>query len=158
MKTIAGAPNQPVRRDFPPPQAGVDAVDLTAIPAELLVATQDDTVIHRFGWNRLVAQRSNSDAIRLDKGDIIMFHGDFLHAPAGYDINNICAHCYLDTPFYLRGHEGSDRQLVPVTDDMSAVDDMFCYVHNCHFVATGTDPLRKHIHRFHSFFFARPRA
>ncbi|KAG7380850.1 hypothetical protein PHYPSEUDO_006743 [Phytophthora pseudosyringae] len=61
VKTIAGAPNQPVRCDFPPPQAGVDAVDLTAIPAELLVATQDDTVIHWFGWNRLVALPSYSE-------------------------------------------------------------------------------------------------
>jgi hypothetical protein len=158
VKTIAGAPNQPVRRDFPPPQAGVDAMDLTAIPAELLVATQDDTGIHGFGWNRLVAVRSKADAIHLYKGDIILFRGDFVHAPAGYDINNICAHCYLDTPFYQRGHEGSDRRLVPVIDDISAVDDLFCYVHNYHFVATGTNSLRKHLNRFHSFFFARPRA
>ncbi|KAL3656482.1 hypothetical protein V7S43_018629 [Phytophthora oleae] len=154
VKTIAGAPNQSVRRDFPPPQAGTDAVDLAAIPAELLVATQDDTVIHEFGWNRLVALRSNSDAIRLDKGDIIMFRGDFMHALAGFDINNICAHCYLDTLFYL---EGSDRKLAPVIDDMSAIDDLFCYIYNCHFVASGTNSLRKHLNRFHNFFFARPR-
>ncbi|KAG7388067.1 hypothetical protein PHYPSEUDO_013186 [Phytophthora pseudosyringae] len=61
--------------------------------------TNDDTVIHGFGWNRLVALRSNSDDIRLNKGDAITFRGDFVHAPVGYDINNISAHCYPDTPF-----------------------------------------------------------
>ncbi|ETP10872.1 hypothetical protein F441_13571, partial [Phytophthora nicotianae CJ01A1] len=51
VKTIAGDSNQPVRHDFPPPLAGVGAVDLAALPAELLLATQDDTAIYGFGYD-----------------------------------------------------------------------------------------------------------
>ncbi|ETL87867.1 hypothetical protein L917_13016, partial [Phytophthora nicotianae] len=51
VKTIAGDSNQPVRHDFPPPLAGVGAVDLAALPAELLLATQDDTAIFGFGYD-----------------------------------------------------------------------------------------------------------
>ncbi|KAL3669149.1 hypothetical protein V7S43_005533 [Phytophthora oleae] len=55
LKTHAGAPDQPVRRDFPPPLPDMNTADVQGVPGVLLLVTKDDTVIYGYGWNRLVA-------------------------------------------------------------------------------------------------------
>jgi hypothetical protein len=157
LRTAAGARDSPVRRDFAPPEADIHAADLNALPGLLLVATQDDTVLYGYGWNSMVAFRTNAQTIVLNKGDMMLMRGDYMYSPAGYDTNNLVLHGYLDTEFYLREYEGTEPQLVAVIDDTSDVDDLFCYVPNCPFVASGATSLRKHLRRFHGFAFGRPR-
>jgi hypothetical protein len=103
LRTFAGATDSPVRRDYPPPN--VHAAELGALPGVLLVATQDDTILYGYGWNRLVALRSNThthkEMIRLNKVEMIMRRGDFIYATAGSESNNLVLHAYLDTPQYL---------------------------------------------------------
>jgi hypothetical protein len=158
LRTLAGALDQPVWRDFQAVIAGDGTANLSSLPVSLLVATQNDTVIYGYGWNRIVALRSNAELLLLHKGGMIMMQGDFMYAPAGYTTNNLCVHGYLDTPFYQRDVDQDQPQAVALIDDMSAIDDLFCYVFNCPFIGSGTTSLRKHLHRFHGFFFRRPRA
>jgi len=143
LRTMAGAADQPIRRDFPPPGADNHAANLATVPGLLLVATQDDTVMYGFGWNRRVALRSNREMIH--------------HGNAGYETNNLLVQAYLDTPFYHRNIETDQPEVVALIDDVSAADDLFCYAYNCPFVASGRNSLRRHLHRFHSFYFNRPR-
>jgi len=89
---------------------------------------------------------------------MIMRRGYFIYATAGYESNNLVLHAYLDTPQYLWEVEGTEPHLVAVVDDIFVPDDNpFCYVYNFPFVATSTTSLRKHMSRFHSFFFGIPR-
>jgi hypothetical protein len=158
LRTIAGAVDSPVRRDFPPPLPDIHAAELSSVPGELLIETQYNTILYGYGWNHLVALRSNLQIIRLNKGDMILLRGDFIYATAGYETNNLIVHAYLDTPNYQRDEEGSDPHLVAVVDDVTVADESpFCYVHNCPFVASGVTSLRRHFNRYHSFFFGQPR-
>jgi hypothetical protein len=58
LRTFAGAAESSVRRDFSPPLPDVHTAELSALPAVLLFATQDDTILYGYGWNRLVATRN----------------------------------------------------------------------------------------------------
>jgi hypothetical protein len=127
LRTMAGAADQPIRRDFPPPGADNHAANLATVPGLLLVATQDDTVMYGFGWNRRVALRSNREMIHLNAGDLMMFRGDFMYGNAGYETNNLLVQAYLDTPFYHRIIETDQPEVVALIDDVSAADDLFCY-------------------------------
>ncbi|KAF1779728.1 hypothetical protein GQ600_26444 [Phytophthora cactorum] len=54
-----------------------------------------------------LAERANCDAlrreaIRLNKGDILMFRGDFIYPTVGYSSPNVCLHAYLGVPGYER--------------------------------------------------------
>jgi hypothetical protein len=158
LRTAAGSRDSPIRRDFPVVEADIHAADLNAAPGVLLVATQDDTVLYGYGWNHLVAFRSNAETIVLNKGDMMLFRGDYIYSPAGNQTNSFLLHGYLDTPYYLREFEGEDANLVAVIEDRAVIDDLFCYVYDCPFVASGVNSLRKHLRRYHSFVFGRPRA
>ncbi|KAL3667535.1 hypothetical protein V7S43_007090 [Phytophthora oleae] len=156
LKTHAGALDQPVRRDFPPPLPDMNAADVQGVLGVLLLATKDDTVIYGYGWNRLVALHSNVETIRLNKGDMFLFRGDFIYSPAGYLTSNLFVHGFLDSPFYPRNIGINEPLLVAVIDDQSIFDDLFCFVHNCDFVATGAMSLRRHLNRCCSFVFGGP--
>ncbi|KAG2876891.1 hypothetical protein PC114_g23943 [Phytophthora cactorum] len=47
--------------------------------------------------------------------------------------------------------------MVSFVDDTPEVDDFICFVWSCPFRATDPDTLRKHLNRYHRFFFNRSR-
>ncbi|KAG7388863.1 hypothetical protein PHYPSEUDO_011697 [Phytophthora pseudosyringae] len=101
LRTAAGSRDSPVRRDFAPSEADIHAADLNALPGLLLVATQADTVLYGYGWNSMVAFRSNMHTIVLNKGDMMLMRGDYMYSPAGCNSNHLILHGYLDTELYL---------------------------------------------------------
>ncbi|KAE9265245.1 hypothetical protein PR003_g32520 [Phytophthora rubi] len=103
--TPTGTEDQPPRREFLTVPLGADIMNTTALPGSIVVATNDDTCYYACGWNERFALRSNRKLLELSKGDVVLFRGDFILAPVGYDTNNICLHAYLDSPFYERPHD-----------------------------------------------------
>ncbi|KAE8966334.1 hypothetical protein PR001_g28342 [Phytophthora rubi] len=149
-KTPADTEDQPPRREFLTVPLGADIMDTSALPGSIVVATNDDTCFYAYGWNERLALRSTRRLLELNKGDIVLFRGDFILAPVGYDSNNICLHAYLDSPFYDRSDDHCPT-VVPEIDDTRGIDDPFCIVRNCTFKATPLS-LRR-LNRYHGIRF-----
>ncbi|KAG3006767.1 hypothetical protein PC121_g16112 [Phytophthora cactorum] len=115
-----------------------------------MIVLQDNTSIYGFGWNAEIALRSEREEIRLNKGDIVMFRGDFIYSPVGYSSPNVCLQAYLDMPGYERD-ELHQPQLVPCINNDKSMrdDDRFCFAWRCEYVGTGAHCVRKHLNRFH---------
>ncbi|KAE8882129.1 hypothetical protein PF005_g27786 [Phytophthora fragariae] len=152
-KTPAGTEDQPPRREFLTVPLGADIMDTSALPGSIVVATNDDTCIYAYGWNERLALRSNRKLLELSKGDIVLFRGDFILAPVGYDTNNICLHAYLDSPFYDRPDDHRPTVVTEI-DDTRGIDDPSCIVWNCTFKGTPLS-LRRHLNRYHGIRFQR---
>jgi hypothetical protein len=77
-----------------------------------LVALEDDTVLHVWPGShkfvrqllvnpsdeRLTRKMDGRKSLTLNKGDVVMFRSDLVHAGAAYNSNNTRLHCYLDAP------------------------------------------------------------
>jgi hypothetical protein len=156
LKTVAGAADQQIRRVFLP-VLGEDATNVHSVPGSIFVATQDHTCFYGFGWNKHVALRSNRVVIELNKGDLLMNRGDFIFGGVGYDTNNVVIHGYLDMPMFERPLYNIPT-LIPLMDDTRVQLDPFCFVWGCPFVGSDDNSLRKHLNRYHNFFFRRIQA
>ncbi|KAG6972159.1 hypothetical protein JG688_00004117 [Phytophthora aleatoria] len=154
LKTVAGSKDQPVRRDFPPSSDTSKLTNPCSVPGSIVIVLQDNTSISGFGWNAQIAMRSEREAIRLNKGDILMFRGDFIYPAVGYSRPNVCLHAYLGVPGYERD-EFHQPQLVPyINNDVYICkqdDDRFCFAWRCEYVRTGAHCVRKHLNQFHGF-------
>ncbi|GMF31939.1 unnamed protein product [Phytophthora lilii] len=126
---------------------------LVPTPSKPAVATEDDAVFYGFGWIHQVAMRSNRVTIEMNKGDILLYRGDFIIAPVAYTTNNVCIHAYLDTPF---SHRDQDHHLQVVQEVINNhfVDDDFCFVYNCTFYGRHV-AIRRHMNRYHGIRFQR---
>jgi hypothetical protein len=156
LKSYAGAPDQPIHRNFASTTSSLDPLDATALPGSLLLATQDDTMIYGFGWNHQVAFQSEKNSIQLHKGGMILFRGDFIHARAGYDWNNLCVHTLLPS---TSEHSPVSGQLIPLYMDKPRVDplDCRCYVWGCRYQGPTKRDLSKHLCSHHNFMTRSPR-
>ncbi|EGZ17874.1 hypothetical protein PHYSODRAFT_503775 [Phytophthora sojae] len=149
-KTSSGSSDQPPRREFSSLPGSTETLNVCSLPGTFLLALQDHTYVTGFGWNNQVALQSSQRLIELNKGDVLMHSGDFVFARAGSATNNICLHGYLDTPLYPRPAY-QDPEIVPFINDTSVgVDDVFW---NCTFKARDPQVLRKHLNRYHNFYF-----
>lgn len=137
-----------MQRKLPPATSRQDYLDVCSVPGSLFMAIQDNMCFYGYRWNNQVAMQSNRKLIKLNKGDLIIFRGDYMFGRIGYRAN----HAYLDTPLY-------DRPVYqpPVTvalmDGTRWVDDLFRFMWNCPYKGTGEHSLRKHLNRFHGMFF-----
>jgi hypothetical protein len=156
LKTAGGAPDQLARRTFLPVPPGPEALNVSAIPASLFIATQDGTYFYGYGWNNHVALKSSQQLIELNKGDIVIFRGDYMYAGAGGEANNVLVHTYLDTPHFAR-LQYQPPEIMEVLDDTRDVDEVFCFVWKCPFIAGTKCSLHKHLNRYHGFHFNHPR-
>ncbi|KAE9334557.1 hypothetical protein PR003_g13464 [Phytophthora rubi] len=150
LKSYAGAPDEPIHRNFNLSRSSTNPMDAAALPGSLLLATQDDTLIYGFGWNHQVAFESNKTEIHLRKGDLLIFRGDFIHARAGYSWNNLCIHAFLGrAPTCFR----APGPLIPQYDDKPQVNanDIRCYVWHCGFEGRSKRSLSNHISGHHNF-------
>ena len=142
---------------------------LANMPGGLLLALQPDTKLYTYGgWNRTVADEREEKRIDLDVGDVLLFRGDFVHAGADYDEDNIRIHCYIDVPTYKRpndttrpvryirkdgtyvDHEGKETKLFDPEDDYK------CGFPDCNYFASRgpsqkqrRNTLQKHRQRLH---------
>lgn len=152
VKTRCGAQDQLVRREYAPVRSGRAALDVCSLPGSVLIALEDNTFLYGYGWNHHVAMQSKRNLIRLNKGDLILFRGDFIFSLVGYQRNNVCVHGILDTPRYTR-QVTHLPEFVAVEDDTRPADERSCFVWNCPFRSSGADSLRKHLNRYHGMFF-----
>ena len=106
--SIISAPGnirQPVHMDFPPD----DVVDLENQKKPLLcvLALEDGTTNH--GWipskpilTGAISFPIKPQKITLNRGDLLIFTGDFIHAGSEYFIRNIRLHCYFPVHGFKR--------------------------------------------------------
>ncbi|KAL3665165.1 hypothetical protein V7S43_009794 [Phytophthora oleae] len=116
LKSLPGGPAQAPHRDFPVNMGDAfDFWDYTQLPGSMMLAVQDDTILHGYGgWNRIAADLKEHVLIRLNRGDVIMFRGEFIHAGAGYDTTNIRIHCFLEPPAFQ--HAPNTTTIVALLD------------------------------------------
>jgi hypothetical protein len=152
MRTAPGADDQLVHRDFTLVVPGADCANACSVPGSVLIATQDNTFLYGYGWNNQLAMQSYRQIIRLNKGDLMLLRGDFMHSRVGCQSNHVCNHGYLDTPLYARP-QGHNPEMVSVMNDNRLVDSLFCFVWQCPFKGSGENALRKHLNPFHGMFF-----
>ncbi|KAG1691048.1 hypothetical protein DVH05_027330 [Phytophthora capsici] len=148
IKTLAGSKPQPARREFNSTLSQADLMDACAIPGSAMIATQDNTFFYVFGWNHKVALKSNRVLVELSKGDMMLFRGDLVYKPVGYERKNICVHGYMEPTDYIRDH-GHHPRVLNVVDDDNITQDPFCFLWRCQFRGTSLASVRKHINRFH---------
>ncbi|KAF1778688.1 hypothetical protein GQ600_9259 [Phytophthora cactorum] len=152
LKTVSGAKDQLVRRDFEPVPSAKERLNVCSVPGSLYIALQDNTYFYGYGWNNAVAMRFYRELSQLNKGDLIMLRGDFMYARVAYRANHACAHAYIDTSLFLRPtYQPPD--IVALIDDIRLMDDLFCFVWNCPLNGLNMTSLRRHLNRFHGMFF-----
>lgn len=86
----------------------INGQDKYIIPLLVLSSLMNNTYIHI--WDKSIeimngsynGEPIKSNKILLDKGDILIFRSDIIHAGSEYEIENIRLHCYLDSPFIDR--------------------------------------------------------
>ena len=86
----------------------INGIDKNKIPLLVLTSLMDNTYIHI--WNNSIELMNGSyigspiksNKILLNKGDILIFRSDIIHAGSEYDKENIRLHCYLDSPYLDR--------------------------------------------------------
>lgn len=114
-----GCKNQAAHTDYSP---SPDMTDESKIPINVLIALEDGTLInvwpgsHGLICNDLIDQDGLSDwdkmgtgynqyrpikmqTLSLNKGDLLLFRGDLVHAGASYEKANCRLHCYLDAGY-----------------------------------------------------------
>ncbi|GMF15868.1 unnamed protein product [Phytophthora lilii] len=129
LKTVAGAPNQLVRRQFPSDPLGEEKIKPMSVPGSLFIATQDNTYIYGYGWSHNVAMVSDRQLITLNKGDLVLLRGDFIHTRGGSRSNNVCVHAFVNNALYERPLY-QPPEFVTLVDDTRWIEEHFCFVWN----------------------------
>ncbi|KAL3671885.1 hypothetical protein V7S43_002553 [Phytophthora oleae] len=81
----------------------------------MMLAVQDDTIIYGYGgWNRIATDLDEHFLIRLNRGDALIFRGEFIHAGSGYDTTHIQIHCFLEPPAFQ--HAANTTAIVAILD------------------------------------------
>jgi hypothetical protein len=151
LKTFAGAEDQHLRRNFAPVNTE-DSPNVCSVLGSVFLAIQDNTYFYGYGWNCVAATKSQRKLVELNKGDLLLCRGDFVYAGVGYPTNNVLVRGYIDMPTYQR-NTYEPPIIVPEFDDTRPDPDPFCFVWRCPFASTDNNSLRKHLHRFHRFYF-----
>lgn len=95
----AGCSNQLAHSDYIPSKE----LEIYQTPLNAIIALESNTKLHI--WNKsinivtekyLPVKPINRTILYLNKGDILLFRGDLIHAGSDYDIDNIRLHLYLD--------------------------------------------------------------
>lgn len=74
----------------------LDNLNVEDYPYGMIVALDDNT---RF---IVYPDKNTKKYLRLNRGDILIFRGDLLHAGSEYYVQNIRLHAYIDVPKYKR--------------------------------------------------------
>ncbi|KAG3150749.1 hypothetical protein PC128_g23103 [Phytophthora cactorum] len=88
-------------------------------------------------------------------GDVLVYRGDLIFGPVGYETNNVFLHAYLESliPACPQPHYPI---LVPTADNNAVIEDPFCFVWNYTFTDKGAMAMRRHLNKLHRFRFQHP--
>ncbi|ETN04744.1 hypothetical protein PPTG_14532 [Phytophthora nicotianae INRA-310] len=96
LKSLPGGDRQGPHKDFPAFETTKALLTKRRIEASVIVALMPRTRFivfpRRFGS---VVDRDDAKELILDKGDILIFRGDLVHAGAAFDEENVRLHCYV---------------------------------------------------------------
>lgn len=96
LKSISGCSSQKPHTDYDPISIDKISNDEKKCPLLVLVSLMPETYLDI--WNI----DGNHQKLTLDKGDILIFRADIIHAGSSYINDNIRIHSYLDSPFVKR--------------------------------------------------------
>jgi hypothetical protein len=75
------------------------------IPLAMIIALENNTCLNVWSGSISIGKKRKRDSelidktiIKLDKGDILIFRADLIHAGSAYNIENIRLHAFLDNP------------------------------------------------------------
>lgn len=118
-----GCRDQAAHTDYVP---DIEFIHDEKVPINILVCLQDGTKLNAWPgsqglnvcdltlpngqtvWEHLIEDNTSCpeqihrQVVQLEKGDVLLFRGDFVHAGAGYDTDNYRLHCYMDSPHVKR--------------------------------------------------------
>ncbi|EGZ10185.1 hypothetical protein PHYSODRAFT_338862 [Phytophthora sojae] len=115
LKSYAGGPMQVPHRDFKVNAADqFDFWNYHQVPGSTLLALQNGTRFRGFAWNHIGADLSEETMIELNRGDVLVFRGEFIYSGAAYDRMNIRIRCYLVPPEYH--HNPNTTEILAVLD------------------------------------------
>lgn len=89
-----GSKRQQPHHDYEPSDRLSNCPD-SKIPLAVLYALMDGTTLN-------VWLDGKEQIAKLNKGDILIFRGDFTHAGSAYEEENVRMHCYLDSSYVPR--------------------------------------------------------
>lgn len=96
LKSISGCSSQKPHTDYDPISINEISNDEKNCPLLVLVSLMPETYLDIWDIDR------KHKKITLDKGDILIFRADMIHAGSSYVNENIRIHSYLDSPFVKR--------------------------------------------------------
>jgi len=115
LKSKKGCQKQAAHSDYVPDKTFKKAMEMSSkdiIPLLILISLEPETYI--YVWNKSInlitkteeefkeSQKIYSTKVLLNKGDILVFRADCIHAGADFDKDNIRLHCYLDSTYVPR--------------------------------------------------------
>ena len=100
LRSEVGCAEQPAHTDYlqEGPSSGWYDWDTDSVPLSCIVALQDGTELNvwpeaiRFNWTRPY----NRQRLVLNRGDVVVFRGDLVHAGVAYGQPNHRIHCFLE--------------------------------------------------------------
>ena len=91
---------QPAHSDAPePPESSVSELADVDVPLSAMLAVEDATVlwVYPAGCDAL----DEAQLIQIARGDVIVWRGDLVHAGAGYAVDHVRVHAYIDPPAHI---------------------------------------------------------
>lgn len=95
-----GCKEQMKHTDYEVPVEGFGRCRPRGFPCGVIIALQNGTKLISFG--RRGSRRQRRQVTELAAGDVLIFHGDMVHAGAAYDDTNVRLHMYVDSSIYPR--------------------------------------------------------
>lgn len=94
LKSLPGCQEQPMHMDYELDTPEFDHLPPTSHPCAAIIALQDGTLLPT--WPRLADGSIVRYNVELNKGDVLWFRGDLVHAGAEYGEQNVRIHAFLD--------------------------------------------------------------
>jgi hypothetical protein len=118
LKSLKNCKRQLAHTDYAPSIEMEEAAN-EDYPLLMLVALMDNTTLDVWSNSINIITSSESElkkrkkikrtTVKLDKGDILVFRADFVHAGSGYEDENVRLHCFLDSDKIFRHHGDTFR-------------------------------------------------
>jgi hypothetical protein len=95
LKSLDGCTEQQPHTDYNA-ETIKNITEPICVPLLVLVALIPETYLNIWDFN------GNNRKLVMDKGDVLIFRADMIHAGSSYEKENIRIHAYLDSPIVKR--------------------------------------------------------
>ena len=106
LESLPGCQQQQYHTDYDVTELARLATRPEDMPLGILIALEDHTKLMVKGLARLTAtggpRHRPGFAVNLDKGDVLIFRGDLIHAGAAYTRRNVRLHTFIDSTHISR--------------------------------------------------------